>query len=311
MKRIFSLLAVLLTMAAAANAQKAMTPPHIMVVPDNSLCGREGWVRTMNGETVPDYEKALNSDKTIHDVLIQVAELITDRNSSVVIVDLMQAINNAKADADMSGANGGDQSETVDEAIIRNSDADIIIKVDYDILVTGPQKQIKYSITGTDAYTSQMFAPISGTGNPSTSANPVILLQEAVYNKMDAFLDKVFGYYNNMFKSGRMVAFDIKCTNTASHNMNSKVGQYTLREEIEDFLFDNSVDGAGVDRVKSGATFMQFDGVYIPLVSTIRGRQRRQGAKDVAQKMVEFLASKGVTAEFKTRGLGRVNIYIK
>ena len=209
------------------------------------------------------------------------------------------------------GANDGDQSETVDEAIIRNSGADILIKVDYDILTTGPQKQIKYTITGTDAYTNQMVAPINGTGNPSTAANPVILLQEAVYDKMDAFLDKTLQFYSNMLKNGRMVAFDVKCTSMASHNMNSKVGQYTLREVIEDFFFDNAVDGNGAENYKGGATFMQFRGVYIPLVSTVRGRQRKQTATHVAQKLVDYLESNGVSAEFKTRGAGKVNIYIK
>ena len=93
--------------------------------------------------------------------------------------------------------------------------------------------------------------------------------------------------------------------------MNSKVGDITLREFIEDFMFDNSVEGNGTERVKSGATFMQYQGVYIPLISTIRGRQRKQGAKDVAQKLVNELSAKGVNAEFKVRGLGKVNLYIK
>ena len=108
-----------------------------------------------------------------------------------------------------------------------------------------------------------------------------------------------------------MVAFDIKTTESAGVNMNTKVGDITLHELIEDFLFDNSVDGNGTERVKSGATFMQYQGVYIPLISTIRGRQRKQGAKDVALKLVNELSSKGITAEYKVRGLGKVNIYIK
>ena len=138
-----------------------------------------------------------------------------------------------------------------------------------------------------------------------------MLLREAVFENMDAFLAKMLAYYNGMVKSGRMVAFDIKTTSTASVNMNSKVGEYTLREQIEDFLYDNSVDGNGLEHVKSGSTFMQYQGVYIPLIATIRGRQRKQGAKDVAQKLVNFLEGNGISSEYKIRGLGKVNIYIK
>lgn len=315
MKKLILIFAVLFSITGSICAQKAMTPPHVMVVPDLIYCKAHGYVQQFNNmgmtEIVPDYEKALSEDPSLHSVLIQIAQLITDRNSDIVIVDLIEAINNAKADAAMAAVNGGDQSESVDEAIIRNSEADILIKVQFDLLKNGPQYQVSYTLAGTDAYTNRMFAPISGMGAPSTSTNPVVLLREAVFSNMDAFLTKMLSYYSSMLTKGRMMAFEIKTTSTSSVNMNSKVGEYTLREQIEDFLYDNSVDGNGLERVKSGNTFLQYDGVYVPLISTIRGRQRKQGAKDVAQKLVNFLEQNGVAAEYKIRGLGKVNIFIK
>lgn len=315
MRHIFSIITMLLCIGHTATAQKAMTPPHVMVVPDLVYCKSHGYIQQFDNmgvtETVPDYEKALSEDPSLHSVLTQVAQLLTDRNEDIVIIDLLEAINNAKADAAMATANGGDQSESVDEAIIRNSEADILIKVQFDLLKTGPQYQVSYTITGTDAYTNNMFAPIEGMGAPSTSSNPVVLLREAVYDNMDSFLNKMLSYYSGMLTKGRMVAFEIKTTSTASVNMNSKVGQYTLREQIEDFLYDNSVDGNGLERVKSGDTFLRYQGIYIPLITTIRGRQRKQGAKDVAQRLVNYLEENNVHCEYKIRGLGKVNIYIK
>lgn len=315
MKKILFVIAVTFCVVYSSMAQKVMTPPHVMVVPDMIYCKSHGYVRQFDNmgitETVPDYEKALSEDPSLHSVLTQIAQLITDRNESIVIVDLLEAINNAKADAAMAAANDGDQSESVDEAIIRNSEADILVKVQFETLKNGPQSQVSYTLTGTDAYTNQMFAPISGIGSPSTSANTAVLLREAVFGNMDAFLSKMLSFYQNMTVKGRMVAFDIKVASTASVNMNSKVGEYTLREQIEDFLYDNSVDGNGLERVKSGNTFLQYQGVYIPLVATIRGRQRKQGAKDVAQKLVNFLGQNNINSEYKIRGLGKVNIYIK
>ena len=315
MKRIFYFLTLLMMSAITVSAQKQMSPPHVMIVPDMIYCKTNGYVQQFDNmgvvETVPDYEKALTEDPSLHAALMQVAQLITDRNSDIVIVDLIEAINNAKADAAMAAANGGDDSESVDEAVIRASEADILVKVQFDLLKHGPQYQVSYTITGTDAYTNQASAPISGMGAPSTSANPVVLLREAVFANMDAFLDKMLSYYAGMATKGRMVAFEIKTTAGSSVNMNSKVGEYTLREQIEDFLYDNSVEGKGLERVQSGSTFMKYQGVYIPLIATIRGRQRKQGAKDVAQRLVNYLAENNVTAEYKIRGLGKVNIYIK
>lgn len=314
MKRLFmSCITLLLTVGCYA--QKAMTPPHVMVVPDLIYCKSHGYTQQFdnNGitETVPDYEKALSEDPSLHAVLTQVAQLITDYNNDIVIVDIIEAINNAKADAAMAAANVGEESESVDEAIIRNSEADILIKVQFDLVKNGPEYRVSYVLNGTDAYTNRNFAPVSGMGKGSTSSNPVVLLREAVFENMEPFTKKLTDYYFSMLEKGRMVAFEIKTTATSSVNMNSKVGEYTLREQIEDFLYDNSVDGNGLERVQSGNTFLRYQGVYIPLTSTIRGRQRKQGAKDVAQKLVNFLEQNSVNAEYKIRGLGKVNIYIK
>ena len=92
MKRILTIAITLLTIAGSAWAQKAMTPPHVMVVPDMIYCKSHGFTQQFNNngttETIPDYEKALSEDPTLHSVLIQVAQLITDRNPDIVIVDL-------------------------------------------------------------------------------------------------------------------------------------------------------------------------------------------------------------------------------
>lgn len=309
--------AAMLIMVGSGFAQKAMTPPHVMVVPDLIYCKSHGFTQQFNNngitETIPDYERALSEDPSLHAVLTQIAQLImeADANKKIVIVDLIEAINNAKADRAMAAANAGDESESVDEAIIRNSEADILVKVQFDLVKNGPEYRVSYVLNGTDAYTSRNFAPVSGLGKGSTSANPVVLLREAVFENMAPFTASLLKYYENMVNNGRMVALEIKTTSTSSINMNSKVGQYTLREQIEDFLYDNTIDGNGTERVQSGNSFMRYQGIYIPLQVTIRGRQRKQGAKDIAQKLVNFLESNGVAAEYKIRGLGKVNIYIK
>lgn len=315
MKSFYIICTTFLILVTNTFAQKVMTPPHVMVIPDLIYCKSHGFTQQFNNngltETIPDYEKALSEDPSLHAVLTQIAQLITECNSDIVIVDIIEAINNAKADAAMAAANAGDESESVDEAIIRNSEADILVKVQFDLVKNGPEYRVSYVLNGTDAYTSRNFAPVSGMGKGSTSANPVVLLREAVFENMAAFTKKLTDYYFTMVEKGRMMAFEIKTTSTSAVSMNSKVGEYTLREQIEDFLYDNSVDGNGLERVQSGNTFMRYQGVYVPLTSIIRGRQRKQGAKDVAQKLVNFLESNGVTADYKIRGLGKVNIFIK
>lgn len=318
MRKIFIGLATMLMIVGSSFAQKVMTPPHVMVVPDLIYCKSHGFTQQFNNngitETIPDYERALSEDPSLHAVLTQIAQLIMqeDKEKKIVIVDLIEAINNAKADRAMAAANAGDESESVDEAIIRNSEADILVKVQFDLVKNGPEYRVSYVLNGTDAYTSRNFAPVSGLGKGSTSANPVVLLREAVFENMAPFTANLLKYYQNMLKNGRMVALDIKTTSTASFNMSSKINGHSLREWIDYFLYENSVDGNGLERVQGGSSFLRYQGVYIPLSFTNSfGQKRKLAAKDVAQKLVDFLESKGVNADYKIRGLGKVNIYIK
>ncbi len=308
-------IAALIASVIPALSQKVMTPPHVLIVPDMIYCKAHGYVKTFDNmgvlEEIPDYERALNEDASLHGALTQMAQLITDRNSDIVIKDLNECINLAKTDAALSAAAGGDISESIEEAIIRNSSADIIIKLNFDLLKTGPKYAVTYTIRGTDAYTGRTFAPLEGVGAESTSANPVMLLREAIYGSMDSYLNKMLQFYKSMTEKGRMIAFDIKVTSTSPHRMTSRFGDMTLSEYIDDFLYDNSVDGGGLEQMKGGDTFMQYQGVYIPLTATVRGRQRRQGAKDVAQRLVTHLDAIGIQADYKIVGLGKVNLFIR
>ncbi len=314
MKIRFLALVALVAVMLPAVAQRLMTPPHVLIVPDMLYCSNNGYIidAEVGGtmRAVPDYERALAEDATLHNALMQVAQLINERNSDIVLVDLLETINLAKNDAEIADENGA-ADETVAESIIRNSNADIIIKVNYDLLRNGPSYRISYTLQGTDAYTGRNFAPLEGVGAEATASNPVVLLREAIYGGMDSFLTKILAYYNGMRDHGRMVAFDITTAAGSGITMNSRVGDLSLREFIEDYLYDHSVDGSGTERVRGGDTFLHYDGVYIPLTTTVRGRQRRQGAKDVAQGLVNALADKGIEAGFKIVGLGRANIYIR
>ena len=80
MKRILTIAIALLAITGSTWAQKAMTPPHVMVVPDMIYCKAHGYVSSNGGMECPDYGKAMTDDPTLHSVLVQVAQLISDRN---------------------------------------------------------------------------------------------------------------------------------------------------------------------------------------------------------------------------------------
>lgn len=295
----------------SAQAQKTMSPPKIMVVPDELYCRTRGYVsQASDGSQRPDYKRALAEDRELHPVLVQIKELIMERNSRFVIIDLQSSVSSYESDKMMNLSNGADESETVDEAIIRNSDADVLIKVNFDVLKNGPQRQIQFTITGTDAYTNQQFAPVTGVGSPSTAATVPILVREAIFGKMDTFLDQVLAYYNNMQTYGRAVSFYFKVLEGSQLTMESPAGEYTLGEVIEDALYDNSVDGIGLEQSQGGSTFMLYKSVHIPLMAEVRGRMRKQNANDVARRIASQLKEYGIECTCKRSGLGKVYVYL-
>ena len=127
---------------------------------------------------------------------------------------------------------------------------------------------------------------------------------------MDAFLEKVLAYYTNMVKNGRQVAINFKVTNGAGLTMDSKVGNNLLKEVIDDCLYDLSVDGNGLERVRGGSNFLNYSGIYIPLFANVRGRERKQKTEDVARKVSAMLESHNIKSHYTTVGLGKVNFYI-
>ena len=128
---------------------------------------------------------------------------------------------------------------------------------------------------------------------------------------MDKFLSQVEDFYFNMAENGRAASFEFKVKNGSSMYMDSQVGDCLLSEVIEDLLYDNSVDGTGIEQAQSGRTFLLFNSVHIPLTGDIRGHNRKQSAFDVAQRIATELKKRyGINATCKRVGLGRVEIYL-
>jgi hypothetical protein len=314
-KKIILLSLMIMCIVITIEAQKMMSAPSIMIVPDELYCNANGYVKTFKNqgitETRPDYERALTEDRDLNPVLTQVGELVKERDDKIEIKDIVSVLNNYRSDMAMNANNNGDDSESADEAIIRSSLADVLIKIEYTIRKNGPQHYVQYTIKATDSYNNNSIGQISGIGEQSTSAAAPILVREAIFQKMDEFLNQILRYYTNMQTSGRAIAINFKIKSGSSINMNSVIGDTSLGNIIDDYLNDNSVEGNGVEKVRQGTTFRTYEGVYFPMFVTVRGRQRKLSAGLVSDQIKNMLETKyQLKCEFKTIGLGKVNFYI-
>lgn len=288
--------------------QTQMDPPRLLVVPHDIYCNKHGYM--LEGST-PDYAKALLNDQILSNVLNQVKELIQDRNQGFELVELSQAISNSKENEMLSLAHDGADSESIDEAIIRASEADVIVKVDFNINANGPQKSMHITIDGVDAFTGKSISIVTGETRPSTSSAASTLAREAVYNQMDGFLNKLLTNYQMWVEKGRPLSIELKATASSALNLKSTVGDGMVYEHVEDFLLDNAKNERGVNGSGS-STLYRYPGVYFPLqVKGRRDRTVKLTANTVGANLQRYLESLGIQSEFFTKGPGHLIVYIK
>lgn len=309
MKKVICALLLSLSTMASVMAQNPsnMDPPRIMVVPADIYCNKHGYM--VDG--VPDYQKAINSDQALSNVLNQVRSLIQARDQGFEIVELNTAINNSKENEMLSIAYDGSDAESIQEAILRSSEADVIVKVDFNIDPNGPSKSMHVTIDAADAFTGNSLSVVEGTSAPSTSASAAVLAREAVYNKMDEFFNKLLNAYNLWDQKGRPINIELKATANGKYNNKSKVGDGMVYEHVEDFFYDNAKDQRGI--VGSGsATLYRYRGVYFPRqVPGRKGRVTRLTANAVGANIQSYLESVGIESDFFTKGPGHLIIIIK
>lgn len=309
-KMILALVAIMGFMGAfsASGQTTQMDPPRLLVVPHDIYCNKHGY---MLEDNVPDYNKALLDDQDLANVLNQIKSLIQERNQGFELIELSQAITNSKENEMLSQAHDGNDTESIDEAILRASEADVIVKVDFNVNANGPQKSMHITIEGVDAFTGKAISIVEGETRPSTASASSTLAREAVYNQINGFLDKLLLNYQMWVEKGRPLSIELRATASSSLNLKSTVGDGMVYEHVEDFLLDNSKNQRGVNGSGS-STLYRYPGVYFPMqIKGRRGRIVKLTANTVGRNLQMYLEEIGIRSEFFTKGPGHLIIYIK
>ncbi len=309
MKRIVFVICAIISLAGTLtiNAQTQMDPPSIIVVPDNIYCNKHGY---MQKDNTPDYEKALLNDQNMKNVIEQVRSLIQERNKGFEMPNLMDVINHTKENQMLALENNAAEESFADR-ILRNTAADVMLSVDFNIDYNGPQKIMHITLDARDAYTGNSIALVEGVTSPSTASAASTLAREAVYNKIDALLNSLLATYQSWIEKGRPIKVDIQATNGGSMNLNTTVGDGMVYEHVEDFLHDNAKNDRGVTGSGS-STLRSYRGVYFPMqMKGRRGRIVKLSASNVASQLQSYLETQGIKSNCTAIGLGRIIVYIQ
>ncbi|MBR6121845.1 MAG: hypothetical protein IKQ05_05585 [Prevotella sp.] len=284
--------------------------PTLMVVPSDAWCKEHGFEQAFDNqgttEQIPDYKAAVSSDKQLNAVISKINILMGDRGFP--LKDLQQ---NVKSISSLSAEDRLITSKKTGSAIIespldrlrRTAKADIILEIDWTVNTVGPKSSITYNLRALDAYSNKQVAGAEGTGKGSFSAELPVLLEEAVQDHMDAFVERLQQHFDDLLANGREVVLDMRIFDNNAVDFEKEYGNYELSEIIDNWLADNCVNHRFS---KSDATesMILYEQVRIPLY---KANGMAQDTYGFARELARFLGAAPYNIPVKTvnRGLGR------
>ena len=314
MKKI-SIIIALFTMCIATAFGQAKKP-KLMVVPSDAWCKQHNFTKTFDNqgteEVIPDYQKALSTDKDLNNVISKINILMADRGFPLQdMQQTLKSINNISAEDRLitSRTSGATIAESPLDRLRRTAKADILLEVDWTISEVGPKKTVTYNLKGLDAYSNKQVAGAQGTGAPSFSAEVPVLLEEAVQDNMDNFTAQLQAHFDDMMANGREVVIDVRVFDNGSGlTLEEEFNGTELSEIIDDWMAGNTVNHR-FSKADATENYINYDQVRIPLY---KANGMPQDTNDFTRTLAKFLrnAPYNIPCKVINRGLGRCLIIL-
>ena len=299
-----SLLAV--SLSAMGQAKK----PTLMVVPGDAWCNAHGYMQTFDNqgteEEIPDYKAAVSKDQQLNAVISKINTLMADRGFPLKdLQQNMRSISNLSAEDRLitSKTSGASITESPLDRLRRTAKADILLDIDWKVNTVGPKSSVTYNRRAIDAYSNKQVAGAEGTGKGSFSAELPVLLEEAVQDHMDSFVERLQAHFDDLLANGREVVLDMRVFDGCDIDFEKEYDGYDLSEVIDNWLADNCVNHR-FSKSDVTETMILYEQVRIPLYKANGAAQDTYGfARDLAR----FLSAAPYNIPVKTmnRGLGR------
>lgn len=288
-----------------------------MVVPSDNWCVTNEFMMEFENEgkvtKVPDYKRALQENSDLLLVISKINELMTDRGFPLKNLEssLKSLEGNAAEDAMLTSKEGGELNESPIDKLKKVAKADIWLQMTWVVNTVGPKKSITFSLQGLDAYTDKQVAGASGTGEPSFTAELVVLLEEAVLSHLDNFNVQLQNHFDDMFTNGREVVLRLLTWDTWDYDLETdEFGDDELGILIEDWVASNTVNNR-FSTTTATTNMMLFEQVRIPLYYERNGQQRALDARRWANGLRKHLKNEyQIEAKLMMKGLGQAQLVL-
>lgn len=253
--------------------------PTLMVIPADSWCQANGFMKSEQGKNVPDYEKAWQESQDLLPVVTKIGELMAERGFP--LKDMSQSLKN-----------------------ISQVRADILMEVGWKVNKMGPKRSVTYTLRGIDAYTLKQVAAGSGTGQMSFSVELPVLLEEAVLERMDNFTDQLQAHFDDLLTNGREVTIDITAPETLK--LNKEFDGKELTDIIEEWMAVNTVEHR-YSLSDATDTKMSFEQVRIPLFAE---NGMAMDTRRFVMGLRKVMSDLGIPSKIELEGLGKATLVI-
>lgn len=309
MKTKYFIVAIMMALCCVSAFGQAKKPT-LMVIPSDAWCKAHGFTQKFDNqgttEIVSDYQAAVSTDMQLNAVISKLNILMADRGFP--LKDLQQTI---KSISNLSAEDRLITSKTSGAAIVespldrlrRTAKADIILEIEWNVNTTGPKSSITYNLRGLDAYSGKQVAGAQNTGKGSFSAELPVLLEEAVQDHMDTFVEQLQNHFDDMLENGREAILDMRFFDTSSADFEKEYGDYELNEIIDNWLSNNCVKHR-FNKSDATESMILYEQVRIPMY---KANGQAQDTYGFARDLARFLKADPYNITVKTinRGLGR------
>ena len=304
------ILSVALLAVFSLSAMGQAKKPTLMVVPSDAWCKEHGYEQTFDNqgtaEQIPDYKAAVSSDKQLNAVISKINLLMADRGFP--LKDLQQSVKSisslsAEDRLITSKGSGAAILESPLDRLRRTAKADIILEIDWTVNTVGPKSSVTYNLRALDAYSNKQVAGAEGTGQSSFSAALPVLLEEAVQDHMDSFVERLQAHFDDLLANGREVVLDMRVFDSSAVDFTTEYDGYELNEVIDNWLADNCVNHR-FNKSDATESMILYEQVRIPLY---KANGMAQDTYGFARELARYLGAAPYNIPVKTvnRGLGR------
>lgn len=302
--------------AVAMLASAQIKKPELMVIPSDVWCISNGYSYTIDNmgtpTNVPNYKQALQENMGLKLAIAKLNDLMAERQFP--LQSLEQAIKNLeqrRAEDNLTVSKAGNElAESPLDELARTAKCDILLELSWEVKDFGPKHSISYILEARDAYTGKSIGAVSGTGQPSFSADVDVLLEEAIVANMDNFNIRLQNHFTEMQEIGREIVLDIKvfAGNEAGIDLETEFGGEELIEIITNWMQENTVQGR-FSMPYASENMANFTQVRIPVYDD---RGRAIDANGFARNLAKMLkkAPYNIPSKVLVKGLGRAVIIL-